>query len=114
MINFLTTNGGQFAIEPCDKENAQKIIDGINEYNLGQVAGLSEVWTPFEYIAKDEKGNILGGILAGMGYWKGLEIRILWVEQKQRRKGIGTQLLKWVEDAAIEQGARISMYLGVF
>lgn len=86
-----------FKIEPCEKENRQKIVDGINEYNLSKVSALSDIWTPLEYVAKNENGIEIGGLLSGINYWNGLEIKILWVKEDYRRSGIGTRILKHVE-----------------
>jgi len=94
---------------PCGKESISKIVDGINQYNLDRVAALSEIWTPLEYIAKNENDEEVGGILAGIGYWNGLEINILWVKDEYRKKGIGTHILKYVEDVAKAKGATVAM-----
>lgn len=98
-----------FTIKICTSKNIKKIIDGINAYNLKKVCAVADVWTPLEFVAIDENGIEIGGILAGIGYWNGLEIKILWVDEIYRNKGIGTQILKHVENIAIERGAEISM-----
>ncbi|WP_379089755.1 GNAT family N-acetyltransferase [Pedobacter sp. UC225_65] len=99
----------QFIIEPCEKESAKKIIEGINTYNLGKVAALADVWTPLDFVIKDENGNEIAGILAGMGYWNGLEIKILWVDETYRNEGLGSKLLNHTETMAKAKGATISM-----
>ncbi|KZS40073.1 acetyltransferase [Aquimarina aggregata] len=99
----------EFSIEPCEKENIKKIVDGINEYNLSKVPAIADIWTRLEFVAKDENGIEIGGILAGLGYWNGLEINILWVKEEYRKKGVGTRILKHAEKIAIEKGAKISM-----
>nr|WP_315221262.1 GNAT family N-acetyltransferase [uncultured Flavobacterium sp.] len=99
----------RFHIEPCKKESINKIVDGINEYNLSKISAISDIWTPLEFVAKDENGIEVGGILAGIGYWNGLEIKILWVEENYRKRGIGTQILKHTEKIAKEKGAEIAM-----
>lgn len=98
-----------FTIETCEKENIKKIIDGINEFNLSKVPAISNIWEPLEFVAKTKNGIVIGGILAGIGYWNGLEIKILWVDEKYRNKGIGTWILKYTEEIAKEKGAKISM-----
>ncbi|WP_306014634.1 MULTISPECIES: GNAT family N-acetyltransferase [unclassified Allomuricauda] len=98
-----------FTIENCDKDDIKKIIDGINEYNLSKVPAVADVWTPLEFVAKNGKGIEIGGILAGIGYWNGLEIKILWVKEQYRKKGIGTKILKHVEKIATDKGAKISI-----
>lgn len=58
----------KFTIEPCGKENINKIVDGINEYNLNSVPPITDIWTRLEFVAKDENGIEIGGILARLGY----------------------------------------------
>lgn len=98
-----------FTIESCEKKNIKRIVDGINEYNLSKVSAITDVWTPLDFVALDENGIEIGGILAGLGYWNGLEIKILWVEENYRKRGIGTQILKHAEKIAKEKGAEIAM-----
>jgi GNAT superfamily N-acetyltransferase len=99
----------EITIESCEKEDLKTITNGINDYNLSKVKALADVWTPLEFVAKDADGNVLGGILAGIGYWNGLEINILWVQEVHRNLGIGTQLLQHTEKIARKKGAVISM-----
>jgi GNAT superfamily N-acetyltransferase len=54
-----------------------------------------------------EQSHLLGGI-SGNVYWNGLEIDVLWVDQRYRGRGIGKQLLLEAEDYAKENGAVIS------
>jgi len=75
----------KFAIEPANKESVKNIIDGINEYNLSKVSALSQTWTPLDFVIENEDGIEIGGILAGLGYWKGLEIKIIWVKENYRK-----------------------------
>lgn len=99
----------EFTIEPCEKENVRKVIDGINAYNLSKVSAITDTWTPLEFVAKDKNGVEIGGILAGIGYWGGLEIKTLWIKESYRKKGVGTWLLTYTEQTAKENGATISM-----
>ena len=100
----------QKIIEGCSKEERNFINDSINDYNHSHVpAFLPDTWIPLEYIVKDESKNIIGGLLSGLGYWGGLQINILWVREDQRKNGIGTQLLKHVEQDAVSKGATISI-----
>ena len=99
----------ELIIEECKKENVKTIIDGINEYNLSKVPALSNVWTPLEYVVKNEAGIAIGGLLSGINYWNGLEIKILWVKDEHQGRGVGTHILKYVEKIAIEKGAKVSM-----
>lgn len=98
-----------FTIESCNKDTIQKIISGINEYNLSKVSALSDTWTPLEYVIKNKDNEEIGGILAGIGYWNGLEIKTLWVKEEYRKKKIGTLLLTHAEEIAKKKRVTISM-----
>ncbi len=96
-------------IETCIKKDKEVILDGLNAYNLSKVAALAGIWTPLEFVAKDDEGEAIGGLLAGIGYWNGLEIKILWVKENYRMLGIGSKLLCHVESIAKEKGVTVSM-----
>ena len=98
-----------FKIESCDKANIKTIVDGINKYNLEKVSAVSEIWTRLEFIIKDKNEIEIGGILAGINYWNGLEIKILWIKETHRKKGLGRLLLKHTETIAKQKGAYIAM-----
>ncbi|WP_340067011.1 GNAT family N-acetyltransferase [Ascidiimonas aurantiaca] len=95
--------------ETCTEKDIQIILKGINDFNLSKVPALSEWWTPLNFTVKNKNREVIAGILAGIGYWKGLEIKILWVNEKERHKGIGSRLLQYTEEKARELGAVISM-----
>lgn len=99
----------EFTVENCDRKSTKKIIDGIIEYNLSKVSATNHIYTPLEFTVKNEKGTEIGGILAELGYWNDLEIKVLWVEESYRKRGIGTLLLQYAEKTAKEKGAEISM-----
>ena len=96
-------------IEICNKADIKTIVDGLNAYNLDKVAALSSVWTPLEFGVKNEKGDVIGGVLAGINYWNGLEIKILWINEDFRNQGLGTKLLNYLENEAKKRGASIAM-----
>ncbi|MBW1297594.1 GNAT family N-acetyltransferase [Aquimarina litoralis] len=99
----------EITINPCNKENIKTIVDGLNLYNLSKVAALSEMWTPLEFVATNSDGEEIGGILGGIGYWNGLEIKILWVKESHRKKGVGSKLIKHVEHIAKSKGVKTAM-----
>ena len=96
-------------IEICSKADIKTIVDGLNAYNLDKVAALSSVWTPLEFGVKNDKGDVIGGVLAGINYWNGLEIKILWINEDFRNQGLGTKLLNYLENEAKKRGASIAM-----
>jgi len=96
-------------IETCTPDDIKKIVEGINVYNLDQVKALAPTWTSLDFTIKNEANIVIGGILAGINYWNGLEIKILWVDEKYRSKGLGTKLLKHLELVAQQKGATMAM-----
>lgn len=98
-------------IEVCKtREEAQQVVDGLNRFNKEKVAWiLSALYTPIEIIAKNNNGVIIGGILGGVGYYAGFYIKIFWIDENERGKGIGSKLLKQAESIAKEKGAELVM-----
>ena len=96
-------------MNPAIRKKQKKIVEGINTYNLSKVPALSNVWTSLEFVAKDKNKVAVGGVLSGIVYWNGLEIKILWVKKEYRNKGLGSRLLRHVESIAISKGATVSM-----
>jgi len=64
------------------------------------------------FIIKDEEGKVVGGITGNM-FWHHLHIDFLWIDQKARGKGYGSELLKKMEEFAIKKGCRL-IYLDTF
>jgi len=96
-------------LKPCSEKNIKNILDGINTFNLNKVPSKTEFWSPMNFVVKNKNSKVIEGILSGVGYWAGLEIKILWVEENYRNQGIGSWLLSFTENLAKEKGAEISM-----
>ncbi|CAM1366740.1 Acetyltransferase [Tenacibaculum litopenaei] len=94
-------------IEVCsNREDAMKVVRGLNTFNEEQQSRLvQEDWIPVEFIVRNENAEIKGGILGGIGYYGGLEIRILWVSKELRGQGVGRALLARAEAFAQSNGA---------
>ena len=100
---------GAYTINKCNKDQIKTIVDGINGYNLSKIPALADTWTALEFAATDSDGHTIAGILGGIGYWNGLEIKVLWVAEQYRNNGIGSALLSRMETVAREKGAVVSM-----
>ncbi|MCR5649534.1 MAG: GNAT family N-acetyltransferase, partial [Oscillospiraceae bacterium] len=61
----------------------------------------------------DENGRIIAGFVGGVDGWNGTDIDALWVEEKYRNQGIGSQLLVELERAVKENGADV-MFIEAF
>ncbi|TLS36164.1 GNAT family N-acetyltransferase [Pseudalkalibacillus caeni] len=83
------------------------------EYNMEQLP--DELKTPNEnisFVIKDDERKIVGGITGNM-FWHHLHIDFLWVDQNARGEGYGSELLKKMEEFAIEKECRL-IYLDTF
>lgn len=61
----------------------------------------------------DDEGNTIAGCILVIGSWKIAELDIIWVDEKYRRKGLGSALIREAEKAARENGCYV-MILGTF
>lgn len=96
------------------EEEANYIGNMLLEFNL-ESKPLSQE-KPFIDISrciKDEKGEVIGGILACLALWNILSIDTLWVKKEFRNKGIAKQLLSLVEAEARNMGCHI-VYLSTY
>jgi GNAT superfamily N-acetyltransferase len=84
-------------------EQVQYLEDRLYEFN-SSVTGI----TDGEWLAifvRDERDRIVAGICGNT--WGGcLEIRQFWVEESQRKQGLGTRLLGEAEQEARRRGCR--------
>ena len=62
--------------------------------------------THIAYFLRDELGKIVGGVNGNYGSFHWLYINALWVRKDLRHLGYGRQLMRLIEDEAIEHGVR--------
>ena len=86
-------------------EDAKTISQGLLNFNLDTIEGLDAQSTEinFSVFARDYEGKITGGLRACC-FWNILHIELLWVSEKARGTGIGSDLLAKAEQFAVEQG----------
>lgn len=93
---------------PSSKEE-EEIDDELMIYNLGQVPPAQK--EPFVKIcrcARDEKGRLLGGILACSVLWNVLLVETVWVREDCRGMHLASALLTEVEKEAVKAGCYIA------
>lgn len=83
------------------KELIDLINEGLRRYNES-VVGKSES-IPVASFARDEAGQVVGGV-SGWIFWDWLYIDKLWVDERQRDRGIGTRLMLEAERMAADKG----------
>lgn len=97
-----------YNIENCSNGDVEYICDRLVEYNLSQVPKTQQI--DFVNIDKkivDEENNIVAGCLAKMYCWNVIYIDILWVNERYRKHGFGTKLLKEIEKIALEENCSL-------
>ena len=57
---------------------------------------------PLNLVVRDDSGSIVAGLKAVTG-WDWLYVEVLWVHERHRRNGLGTQLLERAEREAAER-----------
>lgn len=81
-------------IEPCNEENIKQQLKGIDAHDLSKVPTFTDMYTRLDFIAKDKNGIEIGGVIAGIDYWNGLDIKVLWVAETHKNKVIRSLILK--------------------
>ncbi|MCV9878579.1 GNAT family N-acetyltransferase [Brenneria izbisi] len=61
---------------------------------------------------KNAAGHIVAGLVART-WWSALEIQYLWVSEAHRKTGLGGQLMKQAEEAALKRGCHLA-YVDTF
>ena len=83
------------------QEEINYVNHALEEFNNAAVGPDNhELLNIVEY---DSKGNVIAGILGGT-YWGWMHLDILWVDEKYRKSGIGSRLLKAAEEEAVRRG----------
>lgn len=62
-----------------------------------------------EYATRNARNEVIGGIIADLGYWGGIELNILWLHEDYLNSGIVTASLRKIEAEGREKGAIIPM-----
>lgn len=96
----------EYTIENLTKEEAAYIGGKINEIVPREVDADEE-----EFVLKieNENGEIVGGCIAEAYeyHWSRMFLDTLWVDERYRRHGIGSMILREVERIAKEKGCRV-------
>lgn len=92
----------------------QFIDEKIIDFNRSHVPYTQEKeFVDFDFHIKNKSGDIIAGINSLMYCWGMLYIDTLFVEENYRSQGLGSRLLKKVEEQAKLMGASLS-YLDTF
>lgn len=104
----------KYDIKPCTEEDEDFIEEKLDAINHSIVPpeedGENE---DIVFKIADDEGNTIAGCILVIGSWKIAELDIIWVDEKYRRKGLGSALIREAEKAARERGCYV-MILGTF
>ena len=89
-------------------DEIKAIEEGLNLFN-SKIAERN--FKPLVITIKD-KGKIIGGVECSSA-WNWLHVRLLWVAEDKRHKGLGTELLSKVETEAKNRGC-VGVHLDTF
>jgi len=78
----------------------ETVVRGLRSFNETWIGSSNE--QPVRLVARDAEG-VVGGLL-GHTKWKWLYVAKLWVDERGRGQGIGTQLLTAAEELARRRG----------
>lgn len=103
-----------FELRPFDEGDEELIEKKLKEYNYSVVPPV-EGAEEEEFVLKisDGDGNVIGGCLLEIDRWQIADLDILWVDEKHRRQGLGSMLIREAERISREKGCSLSA-LGTF
>jgi GNAT superfamily N-acetyltransferase len=101
----------KFYLQKVTTHEINKIITkGLIDYNTSIVPVLiPEGFIKFDFAAMNADEKTIGGVIASLNYWGGLDISVLWVAPDFQKQGIGSLLLKKAEEEAKKMGAYIAL-----
>lgn len=98
----------KFTISNSSEDEKDYLGNMIDEFNNKEAAFTqSPIFESINFIVKNNKNEIIGGINSDLYYWNILFISILWVHDDYRHKGIGSQLMLKVERAAKQKNCTL-------
>jgi GNAT superfamily N-acetyltransferase len=85
-----------------DPKVSASIVKGLLRYNAAQT-GMRR-FVPVQVVARDRRGRVVGGLDGYIGY-RWLFIRLLWIDERKRRSGLGRELIARAEELARKHDA---------
>jgi len=83
---------------------AKYLYDKIIEFNSRMMpSSVAQNYEQINLVLRDDDGQIQGGIL-GYWVWNWIHMDILWIDEKLRGQGYGSQLLSEIERMATDRG----------
>ena len=109
---YIPSNYQEYEIMRGDEKDAEILSGKLRGYDSA-IAPREHEYIPLSKKIVDENGRIIAGFVGGVDGWNGTDIDALWVEEKYRNQGIGSQLLVELEREVKENGADV-MFIEAF
>ena len=93
-----------------DPEEVRRVDAGLDAFNNagGRLEGVERLTV----LARDEAGEVVGGVLA-RSWGKSSDVLIIWVDESHRGTGLGRRLMERTEEEACRRGGTL-IYLDTF
>ncbi|MCG7384654.1 GNAT family N-acetyltransferase [Paenibacillus sp. ACRRY] len=96
-------------LNPSNAEESAYVRNQLIAFNAAHLSeDLKHRYEELNFNIKNEAGTIVAGVLSTL-CWNWLELDILWVDEKQRHQGYGSQLLLEIERIAREKSCDFIM-----
>ena len=97
---------GKYEVLPLEKGAGTIFEEKIDDYNDTVVPPAADAPEDEELVFKitDKDGNIIAGCLCDIYNWNFMDLDVLWVDEKYRRQGLGSMLIRAAEQAAKDRG----------
>lgn len=88
-------------------DQAEVLNGKIDKFNADQLSFVGDIECEKNYLIKDQTGDIIAGIMGCFYLNECLYIRILFINENKRKQGLGSILLKTIEQEAKSMNIRL-------
>jgi GNAT superfamily N-acetyltransferase len=100
-------------VETVNEADRAAIEQGLLRFNSERTPAFAQERapenraSPLDVMVRDADGTLLGGLVA-VTHWGWLDIGLLWLEERVRGQGYGTQVMRLAETEAQRRGCHAS------
>ena len=88
---------------PASSDEIETLVGGLEEHTRAALG--SPGFEPVAILARDSNGDLIGGV-TGIINWAWLSVKLLWVKEDVRGRGLGRRLMTAIEDFGKRRGCR--------
>ena len=109
----MTLDGLKYEVKPLEEGDADLIERKAEGCRYAIVPPEDDAEEELIFKICDDGGNIIAGCIVEVDGWKVADLDILWVDERYRRQGMGSALIREAERVSREKGC-YAMVLGTF